>query len=132
LFVLLQVLSGFLAGAAALTLATPAQALTPVDLIDDRKVKTTGFDLIYEARELDLPQNVRDGMTQARQSLDETKKRVKASEARIDASLEPVIKKSYWWVMGVMGVGSDMTMQHACHAHASCHAGCLYAAHIPS
>jgi hypothetical protein len=96
----IQVLSGFLAGAAALTMgAQGAQALTPVDVFDDRKVKATGFDLIYEARDLDLDQRTRDGMTQARKSLDETKKRVKASEARIDAELEPFIKKAYWCVI---------------------------------
>jgi hypothetical protein len=55
-----------------------------------------GFDLIYEARDLDLAQNVRDGMTQARTDLDATKKRVKESEARIDAALEPSIAKAYW------------------------------------
>lgn len=49
-----------------------------------------------EARDLDLPQNVRDGLTQARTSLEETKARVKASEARIDSKLEPSIKKAYW------------------------------------
>jgi photosystem II oxygen-evolving enhancer protein 3 len=66
-----------------------------VDLFDDRNVRQKGFDLIYEARDLDLPQNVRDGLTQARTSLEDTKKRVKASEARIDAELEPFIQKSY-------------------------------------
>lgn len=49
-----------------------------------------------EARDLDLPQNVRDGLTQARTSLEETKARVKASEARIDSKLEGSIKKNYW------------------------------------
>lgn len=49
-----------------------------------------------EARDLDLPQNERDGMTQARTSLDDTKARVKASEARIDSKLEPSIQKAYW------------------------------------
>mmetsp|Transcript_27008 Transcript_27008/g.59067 ORF Transcript_27008/g.59067 Transcript_27008/m.59067 type:complete len:203 (-) Transcript_27008:270-878(-) len=89
------VLGGFLAGA-ALTISSAAQAVTPVDLFDDRPVRQKGFDLIYEARDLDLPQNVRDGMTQARQNLEETKKRVKDSEARIDSALEPSIKKNYW------------------------------------
>jgi hypothetical protein len=59
----LQVLSGF-ASAAAMLAASAARAATPIDLFDDRKVKDTGFDIIYEARELDLPQNVRDGFTQ--------------------------------------------------------------------
>ncbi len=91
-----QVLSGFIAGAAALTLSSQAEAATPVDLFDDRKARSTGFDLIYEARDLDLPQNVRDGLTQARQGLEATKARVKASESRIDTELEPFIVKNYW------------------------------------
>ncbi|GLC45583.1 hypothetical protein PLESTB_000873700 [Pleodorina starrii] len=92
------VLGGLLASTVvALTSANKAQAAaTPVDLFDDRKVRETGFDLIYEARDLDLPQSVRDGLTQARDSLEETKARVKASEARIDGDLEAVIKKNYW------------------------------------
>lgn len=61
-----QVLAGFVAAGAALLAAPKAQAVTPVDLFDDRKARNTGFDLIYEARDLDLPQNVRDGLTQVR------------------------------------------------------------------
>ena len=59
----MQVLAGFVAAGAAL-LANKAEAVTPVDLFDDRKARDTGFDLIYEARDLDLPQSVRDGLTQ--------------------------------------------------------------------
>jgi photosystem II oxygen-evolving enhancer protein 3 len=46
------VLGGLLASTVAvLSSANKAQAAaTPVDLFDDRKVKSTGFDLIYEAR----------------------------------------------------------------------------------
>lgn len=55
-------LGGFLAGVAALT-ASSAQAM---DLIDDRKAKANGFDIIYEARDLDLPQAERDGLAQVR------------------------------------------------------------------
>jgi len=91
-----EVLAGFVAAGAALLAAPKAQAATPVDLFDDRKVRDTGFDLIYEARDLDLPQNVRDGMTQARTSLDDTKKRVQESEKRIDSALLPSIEKAYW------------------------------------
>ncbi len=97
----MQVLSGFLAGAAALSVSGAAQAealFTPVDLFDDRKARASGYDLIYEARDLDLPQATRDGFTQARESLETTKKRVKESEARIDADLEPFIKRNYWCV----------------------------------
>lgn len=43
-----QVLGGLLAGA-ALTLSGAANAVTPVDVIDDRKARNTGFDLIYGA-----------------------------------------------------------------------------------
>ena len=65
-----QVVGGLLAGVAALGLsASPAQA---VNLQDDRKVRDKGFDLIYEARDLDLPQSVRDGLTQARLGHDGT------------------------------------------------------------
>ena len=42
---------------------------------------------------------VRDGLSQARANLEDTKKRVKASEARIDADLEPFINKAYWSVI---------------------------------
>eukprot|EP00798_Chlamydomonas_sp_ICE-L_P021375 gene21375-28319_t len=89
------ILSGFVGGA-ALTVASAAQALSPVDIFDDRDVRNKGFDLIYEARELDLDQNVRDGNTQARGNLEETKKRVMESEMRIDSALEPKIQKAYW------------------------------------
>ncbi|KAK9827271.1 hypothetical protein WJX81_006704 [Elliptochloris bilobata] len=86
------VLGGLLA-AAGLVAVRPAAA---IDLFDNRKVRDNGFDLIYEARDLDLPQATRDGFTQARQGLDATKKRVSESEKRIDSSLEPFIKKNYW------------------------------------
>jgi photosystem II oxygen-evolving enhancer protein 3 len=45
------VLGGLLAGAIAI--APAAQA---VDIIDATKVRDAGFDLIYQARDLDLPQ----------------------------------------------------------------------------
>lgn len=57
-----QVLGGLLA-AASLVAVRPAAA---IDVFDDRKVRDNGFDLIYEARDLDLPQATRDGFTQAR------------------------------------------------------------------
>ncbi len=58
------VLGGLLAGVAALT-ASSAQAM---DLIDDRKAKANGFDIIYEARDLDLTQAQRDGLSQVRRA----------------------------------------------------------------
>jgi len=90
------VLSGFLATVALTAAKGASAAATPVDLFDDRKAKETGFDLIYEARDLDLPQSVRDGLTQARGSVESTLKRVKESEKRIDNELEPLVQKAYW------------------------------------
>jgi photosystem II oxygen-evolving enhancer protein 3 len=85
-----------LASLATIAISLNAVAVTPVDLKDDRKAKSTGFDLIYEARDLDLPQNVRDGLTQARGSIDDTKKRVAESRKRITQEVLPYIKKAYW------------------------------------
>ncbi len=45
-----------------------ARVANAVDIQDDRKVRDRGFDLIYEAREIELPQSVRDGLTQVRNS----------------------------------------------------------------
>lgn len=92
------VLGGFLAGA-AMTLSNAAFAAggaTPVDIFDDRKVREKGFDLIYEARDLDIPQAERDGLTQARANLELTKKRIKEAETRIDGSVAKYTAKSYW------------------------------------
>ena len=92
----LQVLSSFAAGAALLAAGAANAAATPIDIFDDRKARNTGFDLIYEARDLDLPQNVRDGMTQARGDIAATKSRVKESEKRIDSAILPSVQKAYW------------------------------------
>lgn len=81
--------------AAGLAHEKAAFAVTPVDLKDDRKAKATGFDITYEARDLDLPQNVRDGMTQARTSAADTKKRVAESVKRLEA-VQSDIKVAYW------------------------------------
>ena len=51
---------------AAAAVAGPALAdATPVDVFDFRDQRD-GVEIIYQARDLDLPQNVRDGLTQAR------------------------------------------------------------------
>ncbi|GAB5353831.1 hypothetical protein AAMO2058_000067800 [Amorphochlora amoebiformis] len=68
---------------------------TNPDFIDDRKAKTKGFDIIYEARDLSLDQNVRDGMTQARSSLDATKARVKDAEVKLNEA-GAFVDKKYW------------------------------------
>jgi len=89
------VLSGLFAGAAALSVGA-AQALSPVDLIDDRAAITKGFDIIYEARDLDLDQAQRDGLTQARASLESTKARVAEASKRIKTAVAADIEKEYW------------------------------------
>lgn len=55
-----------------------------------------GFEIIYEARDTDLPQNIRDGFTQARSDLALTKDRVKESARRIKEKLPGDIEKAYW------------------------------------
>merc|ERR1719281_1436529 len=89
-------LKSLAASLAILTISSNAFAVTPVDLKDDRKAKSTGYDLIYEARDLDLPQGVRDGLTQARSSANDTKKRVAESKTRITKEVLPYIEKAYW------------------------------------
>merc|ERR1711937_585218 len=84
------------AGLVAFCISHSVSAVTPVDLKDDRKAKSMGFDLIYEARDLDLPQGVRDGLTQARSSIEDTKKRVSESKTRIKNEVLPYIEKAYW------------------------------------
>merc|ERR1719436_1616660 len=90
-------MSGFAFALAGATAAheKAAFAVTPVDLKDDRKAKATGFDITYEARDLDLPQNIRDGLTQARTSSADTKKRVSESVKRLEGVLSD-IKVAYW------------------------------------
>merc|ERR1712193_464485 len=90
------VVAGLTAGLTAISISQSSNAVTPVDLKDDRKAKSMGFDLIYEARDLDLPQNVRDGLTQARNSVNDTKKRVAESKTRITKEVLPYIEKAYW------------------------------------
>lgn len=86
------VIGGFMAGVVALTAST-ANAM---DLIDDRKARANGFDIIYEARDLELPQGVRDGLEQARSDPAATKKRIAESVSRIDGDLTTFIGKAYW------------------------------------
>lgn len=86
------VVGSFLAGVAALA-ATPAMA---IDLFDDRKAIDKGFNLIYEARDLDLPQATRDGLSQARASAELTKSRILESEKRLDGKVGEFIAKEYW------------------------------------
>jgi photosystem II oxygen-evolving enhancer protein 3 len=86
------ILGGMLVGG-GLAIATPANA---VDIIDDRAARSKGFDIIYEARDLDLPQGQRDGLLQARGDVELTKKRIAESKARIDGKLGAAIEKKYW------------------------------------
>ena len=51
-----------------------------IDLFDERDVRERGFDIIYEARELELPQSVRDGLEQV--GTPELESAVKAGTSR--------------------------------------------------
>nr|ACF24540.1 photosystem II oxygen evolving enhancer protein 3 [Gymnochlora stellata] len=75
--------------------ANKAFAVTSPDLIDDRKAKSTGFDIIYEARDLSLDQDTRDGFTQARSGLKETKTRVMDAEKKLTEA-GAFVDKKYW------------------------------------
>jgi len=82
--------------AVAASFAGAASAATPVDIKDDRKARSTGFDLIYEARDTDLDQATRDGLTQARSSIKDTQARVAGIKNIMAKEMPPLIKKAYW------------------------------------
>jgi len=65
------------------------------DFIDDRAAKKKGFDIIYEARDLSLDQDVRDGFTQTRTSMQDTKKRVADAEKKLTEA-GAFVDKKYW------------------------------------
>ena len=78
-----QAATAVAATAAAAMAANPAMAAaSAVDTFDFRSVKS-GYDIIYEARDLDLPQGTRDGLDQARDSAT-AKARIAESAARLD------------------------------------------------
>lgn len=87
------VLGGLVLGGLA---AISAPAANAADIIDDRKAKANGFDIIYEARDLDLPQGQRDGLSQFRGDVEMTKKRITESKGRIEGKLAGDIEKKYW------------------------------------
>jgi photosystem II oxygen-evolving enhancer protein 3 len=79
---------------AAAAVAGPALAdATPVDVFDYRNVRD-GYEIIYQARDLDLPQNTRDGFTQARDPA-VASARISESVSRLQ-SVGDLIKKAYW------------------------------------
>lgn len=93
-----QILSGVIAGVAALS-AAPALAdntAGAVDLFDDRKAKGKGFEIIYEARDLDLTQNEREGFTQYRGDSKLTRERYQEAKKRIKKDVKEYIEKQYW------------------------------------
>mmetsp|Transcript_13906 Transcript_13906/g.40324 ORF Transcript_13906/g.40324 Transcript_13906/m.40324 type:complete len:203 (-) Transcript_13906:164-772(-) len=90
------VLGGLAAGVALNASKAAFADATPVDIFDDRKARLAGFDIIYEARDLDIPQSERDGLTQARANLAATRQRVKEAERRIKSTLDQYVAKGYW------------------------------------
>mmetsp|Transcript_15354 Transcript_15354/g.31147 ORF Transcript_15354/g.31147 Transcript_15354/m.31147 type:complete len:237 (-) Transcript_15354:357-1067(-) len=75
--------------------AKGAMAARNVELIDDRVAKKNGFDIIYEARDLSLDQDTRDGMTQARSGLADTKTRVSSAAGKLEEA-GAFAEKKYW------------------------------------
>jgi photosystem II oxygen-evolving enhancer protein 3 len=92
-----EMMSGLgFAFATALAKSDAAKALSNVDIKDARGAKDAGFDIIYEARDLGLPQGIRDGLTQARTSDAGTKGRIQESKVRLGGEVLENIKNSYW------------------------------------
>jgi len=90
------VLGGLFAGVVALVAPSAEAGVTNVDLFDDRSAKQKGFDIIYEARDLDLPQSKRDGIDQFRGDIAATKTRLAESSRRINQELGEMVDKEYW------------------------------------
>ncbi len=91
-----DLINGVAAALAAAVVPKNAFAVSPVDIKDDRKAVAKGFDIIYEARDLDLDQRIRDGQTQVRESPELTKKRVVEAKQRLTTEVLPGIEKEYW------------------------------------
>jgi len=91
-----DLINGVAAALAAAVVPKNAFAVSPVDIKDDRKAIGMGYDIIYQARDLDIDQRIRDGMTQARESPEITKKRIAESTARLTKEVLPGIEKEYW------------------------------------
>lgn len=90
----MQVLGGLVAGV-GLIASRNANAVSSIGLTDESKQRDNGFDIIYEARDLDLPQSTRDGFDQSRSSVDATKARVAEASKRI-SGIKTYIEKAYW------------------------------------
>jgi len=92
-----------LAASTVLLAASPALAASVAQdyqIIDDRKAKKNGFDLIYEARDLDVTNEAAPGDSTrfALQKLSpaDAKKRVATSVTRVKTAVPPLIAKEYY------------------------------------
>jgi len=90
----------FAALAGTALFAGKASAVQDYQIIDDRDAKKKGFDLIYEARDLEVTQQAKAGESTRfalqRLSPDDTKARVNDSITRIKSSLPTLIEKEYY------------------------------------
>jgi len=91
-----DLINGVAAALAAAVVPKNAFAVSPVDIKDDRKAIEKGYDIIYQARDLDIDQRIRDGMTQARDDPTIIKKRIAESTGRLTKEVLPGIEKEYW------------------------------------
>jgi photosystem II oxygen-evolving enhancer protein 3 len=90
----------FTAGAALFAGKAQAGGVDYV-IIDDRKAKQNGFDLIYEARDLEVDQQTGAGGESTRFALQklspaDTKKRVNEAVARVEKVVPGLIEKEYY------------------------------------
>lgn len=90
----MQVLGGLVAGM-SLIASRNANAVSSIGLSDESKQRDNGFDIIYEARDLDLPQSTREGFDQSRGNLETSKARVAEASKRV-SGIKEYIDKAYW------------------------------------
>ncbi len=64
---------------------------TPMQVIDDRKAITKGFNIIYEARDNDLVENQRQGRTQARGDIASVMARARVRHERVFCLLKAAL-----------------------------------------
>ena len=81
---------------AAPAFAEASNKVSDMSVFDDRKAVERGLNIIYEARDLSLPQAQRDGLSQPREDLKACKTRFAESVKRVKTDVLPSIQKAYW------------------------------------
>lgn len=89
-------LGALLTGSALIPATAFAGAVSEIEIFNDKSAKKA-LDILDDARDGNLPQDLRAGLTDARQNLGETKKRLLASRDQIKSVGAEALKKDYWW-----------------------------------